>query len=384
MSAAAIATAGTALAAPAVAGPPGARLASAPLEPPGGEGSGHGEHGSSAGAGGPAESGDPGSSGHGGHGAPERGGGGGAPEPGDPPDPRFYTDIRDVPEAEAAPEPGALGGADGTAAVDCGRNAGGVRNAENVIVAPGVEHGAQHTHDYVGNRDVQRFTDDVGANNRILAEGSTTCENADRSVHYWPVLRDLSGTGADAGRSGGGADGNTGAILTPQEVRIEFRGNAAEDVVPMPRFLQVITGDAKAVTNGPENARAQWTCTASAGQDWTSRISSDRYPLCPGGSSVVRIMDFPSCWDGAATESEDNRSHVRFPDETGTCPDGTRPVPQLRQTLVYDVPAGRSYAVDGFPDQGRAPVTDHSDFINVMPPERMDTVVNCINAGREC
>lgn len=299
--------------------------------------------------------------------------------PGAPPGPDDFVDIRDVPPADPAPPPGASGGADGTFRAECGRNENGLFNSENVIVAPGVPNGAEHTHDYVGNQDIDRFTDDVGANNAILAQGETSCAGGDRSMHYWPVLRDLTREGADADAPGGGADGNVGRILTPVSVDIEFRGNAVGDVVAMPRFLQVITGNARAATSG-ENANAQWTCTG-----FEDRISTERYPLCPDGSDVMRIMDFPSCWDGRGTESEDNRSHIVFPDPgSGACPEGTRPVPQLRQTLVYEVPEGPSFAVDGFPEEAHQAVTDHSDFINVMPDDLMDEAVTCINSGRDC
>ncbi|WP_046468896.1 DUF1996 domain-containing protein [Allosalinactinospora lopnorensis] len=288
-------------------------------------------------------------------------------------------DFVDIEEIEADNDELDLGDT-GTFTVDCGVNANGLFNSENVIVNPGAPNGAQHVHDYVGNQDVNRFSEDVDANNEILAQGNTTCDNNDRSMHYWPVLRDRTQEGRDANQEGGGLDGNVGRILTPLEATIEFRGNAQEDVVPMPEFLQIITGNARAFTTDGENANAQWTCTG-----FEDQISGDKYPLCPEGSDVMRIMDFPSCWDGENIESEDNRSHIVFPDEEdGSCPDDTQPVPQLRQTLVYDVPEGPNFAVDGFPEEQHAPITDHSDFINVMPEDVMQEAVDCINEGQDC
>lgn len=293
------------------------------------------------------------------------------------PDPEEdFLDIRQAPQIGSSP----LTQPRETFTVDCGRNENGLFNAENVIVAPGVEHAAQHMHDYVGNQDVNRFTPDVGLNNQILAQGETTCENGDQSMHYWPVVRDINGEGADAQESGGGLDGNIGSILTPARVSLEFRGNTTADVVEMPRFLQIITGNARAFTADGANANAHWTCTGFEGD----RILRDRYPLCPEGSDVVRIFDFPSCWNGRDIESDDNRSHIVFEQGDGTCPEGFVPVPQLRQTLVYQVPDGPSFAVDGFPEQLRKPITDHSDFINVMSDELMSQVVDCVNTGRGC
>ncbi|GAB3724078.1 DUF1996 domain-containing protein [Nocardiopsis nanhaiensis] len=317
----------------------------------------HGDHG-----------GDHGDGDHGDHGD----------EPITGPDPEDFAPIDEAPERRADPAPGP-DASTGTVSIDCGTNENGVFNSENVIVAPGVEHGAQHTHDYVGNQDVQRFTEDVDTNNAILAEGDTTCPGEDRSMHFWPVLRDVTGESDDAELPGGGLDGNLGSILTPAEARIEFFGNPEGPVSAMPDFLQIFTGNAQAATSEGVNANAQWSCTGFEDQAFP-----DRYPLCPEGSDVVRILDFPGCWNGRDIESEDNRSHTAFAEEDGTCPDGFTAVPQLRHTLVYDVPEGPNFALDSFPEQGRAPITDHSDHINVMPPELMDQTVECINGGRDC
>ena len=65
-------------------------------------------------------------------------------------------------------------------------------------------------------------------------------------------------------------------------------------------------------------------------------------------------------------------------------PAGTTAVPQLRITVGYRVPAGDSYAIDTFPDQLSKPVADHFDFEDVMPPDLMRQVVECINGGRTC
>ncbi|KOX16934.1 DUF1996 domain-containing protein [Nocardiopsis sp. NRRL B-16309] len=289
-----------------------------------------------------------------------------------------FADIEQAPPREDGPEPGPEAST-GSFTVDCGVNENGVFNSENVIVAPGVPHGAQHTHDYVGNQNVQNFTDDVLANNELLAQGETTCPDGDLSMHYWPVLRDITREGADADESGGGLDGNIGEILTASSATIEFLGNPRGPVTEMPEFLQIITGNARANTAEGANARAQWTCTG-----FEDRAFPDRYPLCPEGSDVVRIFDFPSCWDGENFESPDNRTHIVFPEEDGGCQDGFTAVPLLRQTLVYEVPDGPSFAVDGFPEEEHAPITDHSDHINVMPRELMAELVDCVNTGRDC
>ncbi|MEV0276338.1 DUF1996 domain-containing protein [Streptomyces sp. NPDC050610] len=251
----------------------------------------------------------------------------------------------------------------------CGRNEEGHRNPDNFIVTPGVRNGAHHLHDYVGNRSTDAFSTDAS-----LSAAGTTCDRGDKSTYFWPVLRDLTG-GADTGQ-----DGNVGRVLTPTSVSLAFRGSPAAKVTAMPKALRTITGDAKAFTNGTANARAQWTCTG-----FTDRVLTDKYPLCPRGSQVVRRLDFPSCWDGKNTDSADHRAHLAFPGKaTGRCQNGFRAVPQLRMTLTYKVPQGPNFAVDSFPEQLRKPVTDHADFANFMSGALMDSAVRCINSGRRC
>ncbi|MFJ1673038.1 DUF1996 domain-containing protein [Streptomyces bottropensis] len=274
----------------------------------------------------------------------------------------------------------------GTFTTDCGVNANKLYNSDNIIVAPGVDNGAHHTHDYVGNQ-----ANDAFADNEDFAAGETTCQNqGDRSSYYWPVLRLQDGTQEfDADQPGGGAEGNTGRILTASQVTLEYVGNATGKVVAMPKFLRIITGDAKAFTNGTANANAAWSCTG-----FENRQLTDKYPICPEGSSLVRTSKFQSCWDGQNTDSANHRDHVAFADpDTGACPNGFRAVPQLVQRLVYDVDApslndnGRAsafYAVDGFPEQMHKPITDHGDFVNVFDEQLMNTMVECINTGREC
>ena len=265
----------------------------------------------------------------------------------------------------------------GSFTAHCGRNVEGHRNSDNFITAPGASNAAHHVHDYVGNLSTDRnSTDDT------LAAAPTTCQRGDKSVYFWPVLRDIRHTGPDAGQPAGGGDGNQGHILTPDEVSIDFLGNPRAKVQPMPRFLRIVTGDAKAVTNGPDapNARAKWTCSGTP-----ARASSTHYPLCPTGQLLQRTGEYPSCWNGTDTDSENHRTHVTFPDPaTGACPTGTVPIPRLRITLSYHVPPGRSFALDSFPDQARKAVTDHFDFANLMPESLMGLIVDCINTGRTC
>ncbi len=283
----------------------------------------------------------------------------------------FVTDFVNIRQIQPRQLDARIGrnGSRGSFVSACGTNRNGHNNPDNFIVAPGVSNGAHHLHDYVGNLSADAFSTDES-----LEASGTTCRLGDKSTYYWPVLRNRQ---VDANTED--PDGNVGQVLRPRSVTLQFRGNATSRVVAMPRFLRIIMGDAKAATNGPANARAGWSCTG-----FTNRVSPDKYPLCPRGSQVARILDFPSCWDGQNTDSANHRSHILFPDQSGACPQGTRAVPQLRMTLTYSVPPGPSFAVDAFPEQLHNPVTDHADFVNVMPERLMNNAVNCINRGRRC
>ncbi|MGW7369067.1 DUF1996 domain-containing protein, partial [Streptomyces sp. NPDC054841] len=307
---------------------------------------------------------------------------GSAGQAGNGPEASDFVDIASVQPNVRSPRE--LGDASrGTFATDCGKNENGKFNPDNVIVAPGVSNGAHHMHDYVGNQ-----ANDAFASDDELANGATTCrDQGDRSTYYWPVLRLQNGQDEnDAQADGGGKDKNVGRILTPAQVTLNFVGSPVSKVTAMPRFLRIITGDAKAFVNGNANANASWSCTG-----FEDRQLKDKYPVCPQGSKVVRTFKFQSCWDGQNTDSANHRTHVAFADENGRCQNGFRAIPQLVQRIVYDVPppafGGDNpsvFAVDSFPEQLHKPVTDHGDFINVFDDSLMRELVDCINDGREC
>jgi hypothetical protein len=176
--------------------------------------------------------------------------------------------------------------------------------------------------------------------------------------------------------------GNDGEIQRP-EVDLTFRGSPVGKVTAMPKFLRMLTGDAKVTSKGPANARSSWTCGG-----FQDRVLLDKYPICPEGSKVMRVHDFPGCWDGKNTDSANHRDHVAFADANGQCQNGFKAIPQLRITLTYDIPAdvqaAGQYAVDSFPAEEHDPLTDHDDFANVMSDQIMKRLVNCINTNKTC
>ncbi|TDV55070.1 DUF1996 domain-containing protein [Actinophytocola oryzae] len=284
------------------------------------------------------------------------------------PFPQDFVDIRKVRPSNVGQQ-SRRGGARNVFTVDCGTNKNGHGNSANMIAAPGNENGAQHTHDYVGN-----LTTDGFSTNESLAAGGTTCKNGDKSAYFWPIIR-IRNKGSKAVDPLNAH--NIGDPILPVSAKIEFRGNAAGPVVAAPQFLRVLTGNAKSVTQAGANQNAKWTCTG-----FENRITA-KYPLCPRGSQTVRIADFPGCNDGN-TDSANHRTHIAFADAQGKCPAGMKAIPQLRITLKYNLPRGKLFALDAFPDEKHSPITDHNDFVNVMGEQLMNQVVQCVNTGRRC
>ncbi|MDL5154749.1 DUF1996 domain-containing protein [Actinomycetospora termitidis] len=280
-----------------------------------------------------------------------------------------YVDIENVDVNGNIGEGGSF--SKGSYSVDCGVS--DHNNSDNYMAAPGKRNGAQHVHDYVGNTSTNG-----NSNDESLDAAGTSCKNGDKSTFFWPVLRDLNGTDDDANADGGGKDGNVGRKLTPQSAQLTFRGHGDQEVQPMPQHLMNIMGNAKAKAQDGKNANAKYTCTG-----FTDRVT-DKYPICPSGSKLVRILDYPSCWDGQNLESKDLRSHMAFPDSSGNCQDDFKSVPALRITLTYDQPAGRAFAIDSFPDNQHDPTTDHSDFENFATKAQNDAGAECINANKTC
>lgn len=210
-----------------------------------------------------------------------------------------FVDIRRVPVTRQ-PRVKGRNASRGIFVSRCGNNSEGHFNTDNIIISPGVPNGAEHLHDYVGNVDA-----DFASTDESLGAADTTCANkADQSTYFWPVLRVRSQN--DAPGAPEKDRNNVGTSVLPKQVLLEYRGNAVSKVEPMPRFIRLFSGDAKTITNGTANARPTWSCTG-----FTNRIT-DKYPICPRGSRVVRIVDMPSCWDGCDGQAAGGRLRHRL------------------------------------------------------------------------
>ena len=250
----------------------------------------------------------------------------------------------------------------------------GNRNPDNPLLNPGVRNGAQHLHDYAGNESANANSD-----TQTLSAANSTCTNGDLSPLFWPVMRNINGVGPDQGQDGGSLDGNVGSLVDPTSLDITFHGHGDEPVQAMPLNIALSTGAAKAGTENGKGANAKYACSGAEDQ------VTDLYPICPAGSELQRIYDFPSCWDGENLDSEDHTTHLVFPDKDGECASDEVPVPALRMTIAYDdVPSGRSFAIDSFPEQQHDPITDHALAEYITSERRAEAGAACINAGRDC
>ncbi|MHC1561949.1 DUF1996 domain-containing protein [Actinomycetospora sp. C-140] len=281
-----------------------------------------------------------------------------------------YVDINDV-DANGGNigDGGRFSG--GQYTVDCGVS--DHNNSDNYMAAPGKDNGAQHVHDYVGNDSTNANSDDDS-----LDAAGTSCQNDDKSTFFWPVLRDLNGQGDDVGQDGGSLDGNEGAVLKPLAAQLTFHGHGDEAVQPMPTHLMMIMGNAKQGQQNGDNVNAKYTCTGHEDQ------VTDKYPICGAGSNLVRILDYPSCWDGQNLESANFRDHMAFPNEDGNCENGFTPIPALRISLTYNQPDGRAFSIDSFPQEQHNPKTDHSDFENLASETGNRNGADCINNNQQC
>ncbi|WP_328308873.1 DUF1996 domain-containing protein [Actinomycetospora sp. NBC_00405] len=281
-----------------------------------------------------------------------------------------FVDIQNVRSVGRRGAGGVFSG--GSYSIRCAMSAH--HNSDNFIIAPGVRNGAQHTHDYAGNEGTNFASED-----ETLEESSTTCTNGDRSPIFWPVLRDLRGVGPDVGADGGSLDGNVGSFIEPSSVDYTFHGHGTRRTEAMPLNIALVTGSAKAATTGGEGSNAKFTCTGSG------RRMTDLYPMCPEGSSLQRVYDFPSCWNGQDLDSEDHATHIQYPDESGECEEDLIPVPALRITVTYeDPPPRRQFAIDSFPEQRHNPITDHALLEYLSSERRAEEGADCINSARRC
>ena len=156
---------------------------------------------------------------------------------------------------------------------------------DDPIVFPG-KFGASHHHSFVGNRSTN-----AASTYDSLRAAPTSCERRADTAAYWvPTL--YSGT----------------TEVAPDGATIYYRRATLAEVQPFPDNLRMIAGDATATA--PQGLRVTfWNCGVLSGVPPSSTI-----PTCPSGRrSFLRLhIRFPECWNGAALDSVDHKSHMAY------------------------------------------------------------------------
>lgn len=224
--------------------------------------------------------------------------------------------------------------------------------ADDPIVFPG-EPGRAHSHDFFGNQ-----TTDAYSTLETLLSTSSNCDPpADRSAYWVPTLYDSQGT----------------------PIRVEHATfyytvsiNNPESLQPFPLGLKIIAGNA-AATAPEEPSQIKWSCLGSP------ESSTGDFIVCPEGSKLELLINFPDCWDGQNLDSPDHKSHMAYSVGNECPPSHPVPVPILQFKLRYSTNGEQGMYLSSGPGY-----TAHGDFFNAWEPEAMDHRVECLRKLMKC
>jgi hypothetical protein len=228
------------------------------------------------------------------------------------------------------------------------------RAPDDPIVTPG-EPGASHLHEFFGNRTADAFS-----TARSLRDGSTTCQpRADRSSYWVPVMFD--------------SDGDPVEVLEGTFYYVS--SHVSRRVLRLwPFGLRMIAGYSN--ENSPPGGAARWSCRGTG-------LPSDRsIPLCPEGSELELLLNFPDCWDGRRRDSRDHQSHMAY-SVGGRCPESHPvPVPGLRYKLLYATRGGDGVELSVGEDES---TLAHGDYFDAWSrPALRRRVADCLRPRIKC
>jgi hypothetical protein len=231
--------------------------------------------------------------------------------------------------------------ADGNFHVACGFSH---RNHDDPIVFPRIP-GSAHLHHYFGSRDTDAFS-----TVRSMRNARTTCAFKPDTSGYWaPALRRPNGK-----------------FVRPDRLTAYYWGD---------RHTQAFPNGLKMLAGGDTHKlkRAGWAC--GEGHAQTSR------PKDCGRKKLRAVIVFPSCWDGARTDSSNHRGHMSYP-VAARCGTKDHPVkvPKLVYHIRYPVRDGRGFTLSS----GNA-TTLHGDFWNTWHQRALKKKVRtCLHRLRNC
>lgn len=226
------------------------------------------------------------------------------------------------------------------------------RAMDDPIVFPGMP-GHSHNHDFFANVSTAATT----TLESLVANGSTCDPAVDRSAYWIPTLYDASDH-----------------IITVEQATFYYSVDIANpsSLQPYPPGLKMIAGQANA-TSVPKPAYFKWSCLGAANSSTTDFV------VCPPGSKLELLLDFPDCWNGQDLDSADHKSHMAY-SVNQACP-ASHPVavPALQFKLRY---ATRGEA--GMRLATGAAYTAHGDFFNAWDAAALNNRLNCLRQLIKC
>ncbi|RIK27976.1 MAG: hypothetical protein DCC55_39075 [Chloroflexi bacterium] len=111
----------------------------------------------------------------------------------------------------------------------------------------------------------------------------------------------------------------------------------------------------------------KWSCLGAPDS------STSDFIVCPAGSRLESLLNFPDCWDGANLDSADHQSRMAY-SAGGVCPASHPvPVPRLQFKLRYATRGEAGMTLASGPGY-----TAHGDFFNAWEPAALANRLHCL------
>ncbi len=271
---------------------------------------------------------------------------------------------------------------------------------------------AAHLHRFYGNT----LLDENSTIESLFTSGESTCQGNElnRSAYWVPALlapsydpdtnqRLLDDAGEPAWQTVPAVVGNDDEA---HEIFYYSAGiDDLEAIQPIPLGLKMIAGNHMAQPEMEQDTSiVRWHCQTWESSDANNPRWSTSIPECLAPDRLRMDIFFPSCWNGVDLDSNDHKSHLSYPVNSGgpngtVCPD-THPVPIIRVSFhyafgvkpeVYD-PAtmssrGWRLASDMYEASTLTPggMSLHGDWFNAWHPEALQVLLDsCIKQELDC
>ena len=213
---------------------------------------------------------------------------------------------------------------------------------DDPITNPG-QPGVKHLHTFFGN---------TGANahstyESLVSSGNSTCTGgiANRTAYWVPSMI-----------------GPNGEVIWPTSANMYYKaevpGIDPAKLIPPPNGLRMIAGDpmrkppATILADWQFGGQAYFKCEkGTSGQAIPGELTKNVpwIPNCPAGSTLLQVINFPSCWDGVNLDSANHKSHMAYPNWTNGCPlTHPQPIATISINVSYDTGA-EPLVVNGMP-----------------------------------